>query len=287
MSHNAFITIFTPTYNRLKLLYRLYDSILNINYDNFEWLIVDDGSTDGTKAFFDTIAKDSRFSIRYIRQENGGKHTAINRGVEEAEGELFFIIDSDDFLPQDSLVNINNYYAKIRDNTKIAGIVGRKKIINNDNFPTYAFENHEFVCSAFDFKYKLNYVGDMAEVIRTDILRKYPFPVFENENFVTESLVWFRISEKYDFLYFDKSIYYCEYQEDGLTDNYWRLLKKNPKGSLLYYQELLKNDITKEQKFNILKTIKSIAFSNGYGFFGLFRILGIYNFFLCFRKNIT
>lgn len=285
MDNSAFITIFTPTYNRFALLQRLYESINCISYENFEWLVVDDGSTDETESFFRTILNNTHFPITYIKQNNGGKHTAINRGAQEAKGELFFIVDSDDLLPSDSLEEINHYYSKIKNNSKIAGVVGRKKIINSEK--SFDLKEKEFICSPFDFRYKFHYSGDMAEVIKTDILRQYPFPVFENENFVTESLVWFRIAEKYDFLYFDTSIYYCEYQEDGLTDNYWRLLKKNPKGSLLYYQELLKNNITKEQKFNILKTIKSIALSNGYGFFGLYKILGIYNFFLSFRKNIT
>lgn len=282
MDNSAFITIFTPTYNRFQLLQRLYDSISHIKYSNFEWLVVDDGSTDETESFFRTILENTHFLVRYIKQNNGGKHTAINRGVKEAKGELFFIVDSDDLLPSDSLKEINYYYSKIKNNLKIGGIVGRKKIINTEE--SSDFKEKEFICSAFDFRYKFHYSGDMAEVIKTDILRQYPFPVFENEKFVTESLIWFRIANTYDFLYFDKPVYLCEYQEGGLTDNYWKLIKNNPQGSLLYYRELLQKEISKEHKLNVLKTIKSIAASNGYSIWKLFNILGINNFLLLLKS---
>lgn len=283
LENSAFITIFTPTYNRFQLLQRLYDSISHIKYSKFEWLVVDDGSTDETESFFRTILNNTHFPITYIKQNNGGKHTAINRGAQEAKGELFFIVDSDDLLPSDSLEEINHYYSKIKNNSKIAGVVGRKKIINSEK--SFDLKEKEFICSPFDFRYKFHYSGDMAEVIKTDILRQYPFPVFENENFVTESLIWFRIGNTYDFLYFDKPVYLCEYQEGGLTDNYWKLIKNNPKGSLLYYRELLQKEISKEHKLNVLKTIKSIAASNGYSIWKLFNILGINNFLLLLKSR--
>lgn len=283
LENSAFITIFTPTYNRFALLQRLYESINCISYENFEWLVVDDGSTDETESFFRTILNNTHFPITYIKQNNGGKHTAINRGAQEAKGELFFIVDSDDLLPSDSLEEINHYYSKIKNNSKIAGVVGRKKIINSEK--SFDLKEKEFICSPFDFRYKFHYSGDMAEVIKTDILRQYPFPVFENEKFVTESLIWFRIGNTYDFLYFDKPVYLCEYQEGGLTDNYWKLIKNNPKGSLLYYRELLQKEISKEHKLNVLKTIKSIAASNGYSIWKLFNILGINNFLLLLKSR--
>lgn len=86
------ITVFTPTYNRISLLPRLLECLLKQTNKNFEWLVVDDGSSDGTEKYFnDVILKNrSTFPIRYYLQNNGGKHTAINRGVKEAKGELFF-----------------------------------------------------------------------------------------------------------------------------------------------------------------------------------------------------
>ncbi|MGN1053427.1 MAG: glycosyltransferase family A protein, partial [Candidatus Scatosoma sp.] len=96
------ITVFTPTYNRGYIIHKLYASLLNQTDKNFEWLVIDDGSTDDTERYFTRLLKQKNpFTVRYIKQENGGKHRAINRGVAAATGEIFFIVDSDDFLSAD------------------------------------------------------------------------------------------------------------------------------------------------------------------------------------------
>ena len=97
------VTIFTPTYNRAYIIGKLYGSLLEQTDRNFEWLIVDDGSTDNTRELIGSFIREDRISIRYFRQENGGKHRAINRGVREAAGELFFIVDSDDQLTPEAV----------------------------------------------------------------------------------------------------------------------------------------------------------------------------------------
>lgn len=98
------ITVFTPTYNRAHLLHRVRQSLLQQNFVDFEWLIVDDGSTDETEQLVQSwITQNPIIPIRYIKKTNGGKHTAINTGVQAAAGELFVILDSDDQLLPDAL----------------------------------------------------------------------------------------------------------------------------------------------------------------------------------------
>ena len=110
------ITVFTPTYNRAYCLGNLFNSLCSQTYTDFEWLIVDDGSTDNTKSLVEGFCCNSNINIRYVYQKNGGKHRAINRGVAEARGELFFIVDSDDTLPGDSLETISVYAQGINSN---------------------------------------------------------------------------------------------------------------------------------------------------------------------------
>ena len=98
------ITVFTPTYNRGNLLKRLYDSLCNQSFKDFEWLIVDDGSKDDTETVIANFIAQQKLVINYLKQENGGKHRAINKGVKEAKGEYFFIADSDDRLPKEALM---------------------------------------------------------------------------------------------------------------------------------------------------------------------------------------
>jgi glycosyltransferase involved in cell wall biosynthesis len=108
------ITVFTPTYNRASLLSRLYDSLVLNHSSDFEWLIVDDGSQDDTESVVNTFIAEDKLNIRYIKQLNGGKHRAINHGVAEARGELFFIVDSDDYLSDNALERVAYYYSQIK-----------------------------------------------------------------------------------------------------------------------------------------------------------------------------
>lgn len=277
MKNRPFISIFTPTYNRSKLLLRLYDSLKKLRNQNFEWIIVDDGSMDETQKIIQNFIDEKSLKIIYYRQNNYGKHIAINKGVELANAELFFIVDSDDFLPENSLDIINRYYQKIKNNPKIAGICGKRKLLNEDRKNLF-LKNKEEICTPFEFRFVNQYEGDMAEVFKTDVLNNYPFPQFEGEKFCTEALVWNRIGRDYKILYFDEFIYECEYQEGGLTSNYWDLLLRNPKGNLLYYKELLGFNLTTLQRTEVLKIYNHIAKANGSSKFGILKDLGLLNF---------
>ena len=123
------ITIFTPTYNREKELNNLYKSLLKQDFKDFEWLIVDDGSSDNTKDFIDSIKKDKKIKVNYIYKENGGKQSAYNVGLDNAKGDIFLCIDSDDILTNNALKKINSDFTNIKDN-KIAGIIYLNNYIN-------------------------------------------------------------------------------------------------------------------------------------------------------------
>lgn len=271
---STFITIFTPAYNRANLLPRLYSSLKELPNNNFEWIIVDDGSTDETKEVISSYIDDSKFPIYYFYQKNQGKHIAINNGLEKAKGELFFIVDSDDFLPSNSLDIVEENYSFIKDKSDIVSLVGRIYFENRENFK-FPFEN----LTETSFEVSKNYsLGDVAEVYKTTVLKKYKFPKFEGEKFCTEALVWNRISKKYKQYYFNEIIYNREYQDGGLTSNYWKLLLNNPNGSLLYFKELLHFSLNNEQQKDALKAYNNIAKVNGYSKFKILKELGLMNF---------
>ena len=279
------ITIFTPTYNRAHLLNRLFESIKNLSYENFEWLIVDDGSTDETEKLINRFREKSKFKIIYVKQENQGKYMAINNGVKLANKELFFIVDSDDWLPNDSLNRIDEYYKKIKSNEGFAGVAGLKKVMNK-NAESISLHENEFITNSLDFRFTYNYSGDVAEVYRTSVLKDYPFPEFKNEKFCTESLVGNRIAQKYNLLFFNQFIYDCEYHEEGLSANYNQLMMKNPKSSLLYYKELLsswKYD-DNELKLKFIKRFINIARNNRYSWFYIIRNLKLGDLIFYFRS---
>lgn len=229
------ITVFTPTYNRRKELEGLYASLINQTDYDFEWLIVDDGSKDDTKKFINKIIKENKINVRYIYKENGGKQSAYNRGLEEAKGDIFLCIDSDDILDKKAIKTIKLDFKKIT--KKSAGyayvqgyISDRNKIIGTD-FGELKSAYY------YDIYGKYNVKGDKLIVLKTEIAKEYSFPLIEGEKFVPEALVYNRIAKKYKFDLSNKVLAYKDYLPGGYSDNYFNLVKRNPKGNTLYFKE--------------------------------------------------
>ena len=248
-----FISILTPTYNRGELLLPLYDSLKNLTFKDFEWLIVDDGSEDDTEQYaLSWIAhniENTEFPIRYIKKSNGGKHTAINRGVREANGELILILDSDDTLPSDSLATIAQYFEQCKDYKDCAGVCGLMAHHDGQLIGT-GFPKEPMYESALQFRYakKGNVTGDLLEVYKTSVMREFSFPEIENEKFCPESLVWNRIANKYKLFCFNKVIYYRDYLEGGLTSKIVRIRMNSPIASTMTYAEMLDYNISLKWK---------------------------------------
>ncbi len=240
------ITVFTPTYNRAYRLKNLYSSLVEQSFSDFEWLIIDDGSTDNTEKLVASLLDEKKINIKYIKQRNGGKHRAINRGVSEAKGSLFFIVDSDDVLPYKALQIIWEKYKTIESNNEIAGIAGLKADLEGKCVGSGLQSN--VVANAIEIRNKYGVTGDLAEVFRTEILKKYPFPDIQNEKFCPEALVWNRIAQSYSLLYFNEIVYHCEYLNDGLTAKITKIRMNSPVASMLTYSELEACDIPIIQK---------------------------------------
>lgn len=241
------ITVFTPTYNRAYILPKLYESLCNQTCKNFEWLIVDDGSTDDTAIVLENWKNENKIFMNVICRENGGKSTAINLGVQNAKGNLFFIVDSDDFLT-DNAIEIISCAEKIRvENSfggeifSIAGYCYRRRnyrtntVISSSEYPV------PDVASSLELAFKYKMSGDKAEVFYTDVLKQFLFPEILNNKFVPEALIWYRIAHAgYKLIIKDEAIYQCDYIADGYTRNFKQNLKKNSNGFALFYKECLK-----------------------------------------------
>lgn len=237
------ITVFTPTYNRGYIIENLYKSLQRQYFTDFEWLVVDDGSTDNTEELFSKwIQENNDFDIRYYKKENGGKHRAINYALDRAKGELFFTVDSDDYLTDDALEKINRWEQELEKSKKFAGIVAnigyaKNKTVNNlfkeeyldlDLLQRYTYEE--------DGKKVLD--GERAYIFYTDIHRLYKYPEFEGEKFMTEAVTWNRMAnDGYLVRYYNDIIWIFEYLEDGLTKAGNKLFLDNPRGYALWLKE--------------------------------------------------
>lgn len=246
------ITIFTPTFNRASHLKRLYESIKQQQYTAFEWVIVDDGSTDETRELVDNFKGEGNVAIRYFFQQNSGKHVAINKGVKEAKGELFFIVDSDDFLVGDALQEINEAWQELLRECESEGFAGICGLCSypNGEIVGGSVDYRVLDTSSLDYRYRRKYEGDRAEVFVTAVLTNYPFPIIEGETFCTEGVVWNRIGLSYKMRFIDKPLYVVEYLEGGLSARSFQLRKANPSYAMLFYSELLQiRDIALSYKF--------------------------------------
>ena len=240
-------TIFTPTFNRKELLEKLYKSLQKQTFKDFEWLIVDDGSADGTKEKVEEFLSEKKLDIKYYFKENGGKQRAYNFATDKANGELFICLDSDDEYVENGLETILKYWKKYEKNNNIAGM-GYLSTYPNREVIGSSFPEKEMVSTQFDIYNKYGVKGDKGLMFRTEIIKKYKFPVFDDEKFITEAVVYNRICEKYKMVYVNEKIEIKEYQEDGLTAKYNNLLLRNPKGQALYHNEINSQNLSFKQK---------------------------------------
>lgn len=237
------ITVFTSTFNRIDKLTVLYKSLLNVNFKDFEWIIIDDGSTDDTQRVVNEwLQRKTPFNITYVKKENGGKHRAINLGVQMAKGDLFYIVDSDDWLPPEALSRIDYFEKSINPEIKsnFAGVCGLRGTDSHTPIGT-TFDTGVFVDITYLQRKEYKISGDKAEVFYTKVLKQYNFPEFVNENFLTEAYIWNEIAlDGLKMRYFNEIIYIGNYLNDGLTKNYWDVYKRNPQGYGLFINQLVK-----------------------------------------------
>ena len=233
------ITIFTPTYNRAEFLAPLYDSIKNQSSKDLEWVIVDDGSTDNTHGTVAEIisSHDGSFPIRYFKKPNGGKHTAINMGVNVAEGELFFIVDSDDTIQPNCIETLSKYYNDIKDRPEFVGVGGL--IQTSDKEQISKGVNDVTDASTIDMMYHLKTKGDFAEAYKVEHLKSCLFPEINGEKFCPEVLLWNRLTKGRMVRFFNKVIYNRDYLKGGLTDNIIKIRMHSPVASMTTYKELI------------------------------------------------
>lgn len=229
----AFITLFTPAFNRAYRLPYLYESLIRQTCKEFIWYVIDDGSSDNTKEVVTDMINEGKIRIVYEYQNNSGKHVAHNKAVEKCETELFFCVDSDDFLTDNAVEDIKAVWNEISatEKDKLSGIVANRGYkggtIVGTKFPAGV------ETETLSKLYSLGKKGDTALIFRTAVIKQYPFPVFEGERFLREHIVYDKIDEQYKLVVLDRIIYICEYLAEGLSKNATALEMKSPKGAAL------------------------------------------------------
>jgi glycosyltransferase involved in cell wall biosynthesis len=257
-------TVFTPTFNRRHTLLRLFESLEAQTFRDFEWLVVDDGSTDGTGEFLQELESRASFPLRYHYQPNGGKHVASNWAVDLAAGRLFTTLDSDDALVPHALRRLADHWWSIPQNRRheFSGVTclceRQDGTIVGDAFPASTGGDGVLDSDPIAMM-RFRVAGEKWGFHGTDIMRQHRFPVFAGESFIPEGLVWNRIGSQYRVRYVNEALRVYFDEQDCLSKRNVELRSRNPRGSQLFYLEQSRFEPTLRLKFRAL--INYIRFS--------------------------
>jgi glycosyltransferase involved in cell wall biosynthesis len=238
-------TVFTPTYNRARTIPRVYESLARQTFRDFEWLVVDDGSTDDTRTVVEGWREQADFSIRYFHQENQGKHVAFNHGVREAQGELFLTLDSDDACVPDALERFKCHWDAIpeADKMNFTSVSSRCKdqhgtIVGGD-FPG-AFVDSD----STEARYKYNIVDEMWGFNRTAVLKEFPFPVIDG-SYVPEGIIWSQIGQRYRTRFINEALRVYWIEDSDTSDQLTRIpiAPRMAAGSVMWHEHVLNDDV--------------------------------------------
>lgn len=253
------LTIFTPSYNRAHTLPRLYESLKNQSNKCFEWLIVDDGSSDGTELLVQNFINEQVLSIRYIKQSNAGKQAAWNNAVLNARGWLFCGVDSDDALAKPhNIEDIFSKYASLLDNEKIIGLRFLAYSNVKKTFDGKMISEDIVMQSYFEEFADAGNFGERIDVLKTAVLKKYLYPVSPNIKFIPE--IWFYVkvsADGYQFVYIPEALrlFFDEATENRLSRS---SLLKHAKGHYISRSAMLTCVPTAIYSKNMVALIKTI-----------------------------
>ncbi len=254
------LTIVTPAYNRGNLLRACFRSLAVQTNKNFEWIVVDDGSTDNTQAVLAEIQlQNGGFPIVCVHKENGGKHTALNASHPYIRGQYVLILDSDDTLTPDAVEEVLAGWRQFADDFRV-GVIRFARQTADGRLCSYGKE--EYLPTDMLREQRVFAVsGDSCEVLRTELFKKYPFPVFAGERFLAETALWYRVARDAECVYINKGIYICEYLEGGLTKSGKKLQISNPQGGM--YNSNLRMD----RRCSLKERVKAGLLYCCYGFY--------------------
>lgn len=260
MNNDFLLSIVTPTYNRANLLKNCFASLQCQTDKRFEWIIVDDGSSDETRAVvqgFQEQAPDMH--ITYLYQENGGKHRALNASHQHIHGNYVLIFDSDDTLTKTAVNDVYTAWLPYMDRSEIGVVVLLRGKAPDD--PIAYVRQEKVPVDLLECERVCVYGNDCCETIRTELFLQYPFPEFPGEKFISEGILWKQVNQNHKYVYINKVIYLCDYLEGGLTKSGRAMRIKSPRGGML------NSSLNMDPRGNLKTRIKNGLLYICYGYF--------------------
>lgn len=223
------LTVFTPSYNAAKTLPRTYKSLCSQTYKEFEWIVVDDGSTDNTKEMVEEWIRENILSIKYIYKENGGLHTGYNTAIANINTELCVCIDADDYMPDDAISKIVRIWEE-KGSTDIAGIIGLDFKIHSNKPIGGWFKDIDAPYHFLEIESVLHHFGDTKMVLRTELLKPLiPMKSFRGEKNFNPIYLYFLIDSKLRYILINENLCFVDYQPSGMSANILSQFRNSPR----------------------------------------------------------
>ena len=245
--------IFTPTYNRRHCLPKLFKSLVSQTKMDFEWLVIDDGSTDDTESLIKSFADIAPFQVNYVAVQNGGKQRAMNQAAFITTAPMFMCVDSDDWLIPEAIEVFSSFWEKNKSDETLAGLICPRAIIKNGQLVQSPVMPDLTRCNAWDLYERYHFSGDALHVYRTELMRKYQSPVAEGEKFISEGYYIHSIAKEYELLIVPSALQQGEYLSDGYTNQARKLAIDNPRGYLK--NKALAVEMSKTIKGKVINTV--------------------------------
>jgi glycosyltransferase involved in cell wall biosynthesis len=240
------LSVFTPAYNRANTIGRTYESLCRQTSKDFEWIIIDDGSTDNTRelvrswlmpssieekgnAIIGYSADQPWLHIHYCYKENGGLHTGYNKAIELIDTELCVCIDSDDYMPDDAVAIILETWKK-KGNDNLAGIIGCDYIIGDTKPIGGDLPEEVGTCHFLDLQYKYHHHGDTKMVLRTSLLKPIaPMHSYPGEKNFNPIYLYMLIDPNLEYIIINKNLCFVDYQPTGMSVNIYNQFRNSPR----------------------------------------------------------
>lgn len=224
------LTVFTPTYNRAHTLGRTYESLCRQTNKDFEWLVIDDGSTDNTGELVSSWISENKLPIRYIHKENGGLYTGYNTAYLNIESELCVCIDSDDYMPDDAVEKILRCWHE-RGSNAYAGLMGLDFLLDDTPIGGLFPDNRDEVWF-MDLYLKKLHLGDTKPVLRTELMKMVaPMEGFPGEKNFNPVYMMMQVCDQYPLLLLNENLCYVDYQigADSMSAVIWKQYMNSPR----------------------------------------------------------
>lgn len=238
-----FLTLFVPTYNRLHLLPRLLESVEAQTFQDFELLIVDDGSQDGSYEYLCNYQPRGAFRMRVFYQENQGRHIAFNKAFEEARGLLFTTINSDDTLAPHAMERFAHWWEHAQQHYADVPVVGVEALCANmetGEIVGTSFPESPMIADRIEIHFHHRVRGDKVRALKTEIITQYRFPQIPGERYMKPSYLWHRLGfNRHKLLCVNEVLSYKEYLAEGITKNRLTVQGRNPRGAALFFRDFV------------------------------------------------